>query len=179
MPERQTMQRSWKIAAKERTMLRPSPRVLPMLFPDVDAFRSRAVVLAFVSVFGILPNALRKRMDGLKVQSMISMVLAMGFIILTIVLAVLKVRLLLSSLSLTLSVCLCVSLCVCVCVCVLSYICPLALCVRAFVLACIRVQSSLSGHGGAFIHSRMRTCSLNERERTDHHHDASTFSLYA
>ena len=66
--------------------------VLPMLFPDVNAFRSRAIVLAFVSVFGILPNALRKRMDGLKVQSMISMVLATAFIVLTVVLAVIKVR---------------------------------------------------------------------------------------
>ena len=81
--------------------------VLPMLFPDVDAFRSRAAVLVFVAVFGILPNALRKRMDGLKVQSMISMVLATGFIIITIALAVLKVRLLLS-LSLSLSLCVCV-----------------------------------------------------------------------
>ena len=64
--------------------------VLPMIWPGVRAFRSRAAVMAAVAALLILPNALRKRMDGLKVQSVVSMSLATSFIVLTVALAALK-----------------------------------------------------------------------------------------
>ena len=61
-----------------------------MMWPDVQFFRSRAAVMSIVATFFILPNALRKRMDGLKVQSMISMTLATSFIVLTVGLSTIK-----------------------------------------------------------------------------------------